>query len=352
MSSRVLAPPKRNKSVPVLLDSFPAPPSHIPTSPLSSPNPPPSLPPSFPLPPLPGPSPIHEHETRLFISSRSRRTSKVSVTSTSSSASSVASTAFHPGVIPPLTSPSAHTFGSARSRTGSTASASTLSIRSFSSSGSLSVPVLSYPPVSPHRRPSRRSSMNRDDVSVMGVSPENTISEEDSIDLTRMSLDDIPRATPSPMPHSDIELDDTPFPPSLTAPIESISSVDMRDLPVLQDDDDDDALVDFDLTAQALHFEMRAVRSKSSLHKSRIEQAAARMRKGSNASVRAVPSEAAPTSSSPSLRAPKSKAGCTCSPLLHGPYGPPPPMSFSRSYTFFRRLINPLVRELSFSRIH
>ncbi|THH07491.1 hypothetical protein EW146_g9305 [Bondarzewia mesenterica] len=61
-----------------------------------------------------------------------------------------------------------------------------------------------------------------------------------------------------------------------------------------------------------------------------------------------------------SSQAPKSKASCACLPLLHGPYGslllPPWLVSFyfciSRSYTFFRHLINPLVRELSFSRIY
>ncbi|KAF8638859.1 hypothetical protein AX17_001915 [Amanita inopinata Kibby_2008] len=45
-----------------LLESFPSPPTHIPSS-----NPPPSLPPSLPLPPLPGPSPISDNFLRRSI---------------------------------------------------------------------------------------------------------------------------------------------------------------------------------------------------------------------------------------------------------------------------------------------
>lgn len=44
---------RKHTPVPLLLEAFPIPPSHIPPSP----NPPPSLPPTAPLPPVPGPSP-------------------------------------------------------------------------------------------------------------------------------------------------------------------------------------------------------------------------------------------------------------------------------------------------------
>ena len=90
----------RRPAVPLLLSSFPLPPSHIPSNPtlLPSPsvtfphsplaippNPPPSLPPASPLPPIPGPSPVSQHETLLIMSAaRSRRTSKMSLNSVSS----------------------------------------------------------------------------------------------------------------------------------------------------------------------------------------------------------------------------------------------------------------------------
>lgn len=94
--------------VPLILEAFPTPPTYIPHSPrdilpalsgfpstpkgfmLSSPlgayfNPPPSLPPNAPLPPLPGPSPISDHESILIMScNRSRRSSKVSTMSAES----------------------------------------------------------------------------------------------------------------------------------------------------------------------------------------------------------------------------------------------------------------------------
>ncbi|KAG6825090.1 hypothetical protein H0H93_001191, partial [Arthromyces matolae] len=59
---------------PLLLGSFPAPPTHIPITP-TSPNPPPSRPPSTPLPPTPGPSRFtssshrHHHRANESISS-------------------------------------------------------------------------------------------------------------------------------------------------------------------------------------------------------------------------------------------------------------------------------------------
>ncbi|KAF9471885.1 hypothetical protein BDN70DRAFT_925951 [Pholiota conissans] len=84
------APRPRRAPVPLLLESFPAPPSHIPptpTTPAGTPNlngpsstsssttsnPPPTGPPSTPLPPVPGPSRISEHEQLLLLSSLAPR---------------------------------------------------------------------------------------------------------------------------------------------------------------------------------------------------------------------------------------------------------------------------------------
>ncbi|KAF8875436.1 hypothetical protein BD779DRAFT_212315 [Infundibulicybe gibba] len=57
--------------VPLLLESFPSPPTHIPPTPTSL-NPPPSRPPSVPLPPVPGPSRISESDTHLLLTSARR----------------------------------------------------------------------------------------------------------------------------------------------------------------------------------------------------------------------------------------------------------------------------------------
>jgi hypothetical protein len=78
--------------------------------------------------------------------------------------------------------------------------------------------------------------------------------------LTRPSLSDIPRATPSPHPH----VNDDP-----TLHGERLSSIDMRDLPTLQDDDG----TDLDLHAHSYYLQMRAARSKSPAQNSRIRQA-------------------------------------------------------------------------------
>ncbi|KAH9895641.1 hypothetical protein C8Q73DRAFT_643893 [Cubamyces lactineus] len=180
----------KRDTVPLLLDSFPVPPAFIPPSPLlggapgsslpppasspfispvSSPGTkqPPSAPPSAPLPPVPGPSPITEHETLMFISAaRSRRSSKMSLASTSSyysrrdSVATLASNASGSSV--PSLSPS----------TSVTPYDSSRSLRSYPSTSSLSVPVPRY-------------NVDRSPV----IQPR--ISEEDATDLTRMSLDEI-----------------------------------------------------------------------------------------------------------------------------------------------------------------
>lgn len=131
----------RRTAVPLLLSSFPAPPSFIPPTPVasmfpqppptpSSPNPPLSLPPRAPLPPVPGPSPISETDTLKFISAaRTRRASRMSISSLSPSAS---------GHAPPASaSGHAQAQGSVRGRRDSTAS-----FASFASSAPLS-PVMS-----------------------------------------------------------------------------------------------------------------------------------------------------------------------------------------------------------------
>ncbi|EDR02390.1 uncharacterized protein LACBIDRAFT_309719 [Laccaria bicolor S238N-H82] len=64
-------PRPRKQPVPILLESFPIPPTFIPSTPTTA-NPPPSGPPSTPLPPVPGPSRISEYDTLnlLFAASR------------------------------------------------------------------------------------------------------------------------------------------------------------------------------------------------------------------------------------------------------------------------------------------
>ncbi|OBZ66417.1 hypothetical protein A0H81_13704 [Grifola frondosa] len=185
---------KRN-AVPLLLSAFPVPPSHIPASPFtplsvspsinppSSPfippipspalNPPPSLPPSTPLPPVPGPSPVTEQETLMFISAaRSRRVSKLSLASTSSysrrdSTATIASIVSGSNSLPSLSPSTTPLDSSARS------------LRSFPSSTSLSVSITArFGDKSPMMEP--------------------RICEEDQADLTRLSLDEISYTSPMP----------------------------------------------------------------------------------------------------------------------------------------------------------
>ncbi|CDO76849.1 hypothetical protein BN946_scf185033.g46 [Trametes cinnabarina] len=193
----------KRDSVPLLLESFPIPPSFIPPSPLlsslpasplpSGPSPfvspipspsakqPLSAPPSAPLPPVPGPSPITEHETLMFISAaRSRRASKMSLASTSShyshrdSVATLASNASGSSVPSLSPSTSVTPYDSARS------------LRSYSSTSSLSVPGPRY-------------TLDRSPV----IQPR--ISEEDATDLTRLSLDEISLHSTLPENLSDSE---------------------------------------------------------------------------------------------------------------------------------------------------
>ncbi|TCD60040.1 hypothetical protein EIP91_010849 [Steccherinum ochraceum] len=247
----------RRNAVPLLLSSFPAPPTHIPASPIpgspfgipspmSAPsmaalanNPPPSLPPSSPLPPVPGPSPISEQDTLMFISAaRSRRASKLSLASSASSYSyrdsiatlaSVRSTSSVVGNVQPM-SPTSPTFGEMP------LSSSTRSLRSLPSSSSLAASTSRLLPPELAMQP--------------------RISEEEPSDLTRMSLDEL---TMAPTPEPGRAGDDSDEEASRISHVEvstarkvrlthrsrtdplndSISSIELRDLPALQDDEDD-----------------------------------------------------------------------------------------------------------------
>ncbi|KAI0252781.1 hypothetical protein BJV78DRAFT_268849 [Lactifluus subvellereus] len=69
-----------------------------------------------------------------------------------------------------------------------------------------------------------------------------------------------------------------PFLDESTPHDERISSIDMRDLPALQDDD----TVDPDFQAHTLHVQIRATRSKNPMHKSNIRQAVPQPRRNSS----------------------------------------------------------------------
>ncbi|KAI0088328.1 hypothetical protein BDY19DRAFT_192195 [Irpex rosettiformis] len=230
--------------VPLLISSFPAPPSHIPSTPLGTPlcfpgasplpsplhatNPPLSLPPSAPLPPVPGPSPITEHETLAFISAaRSRRASKLSL---ASSAGSLYSRRDSIASVTSVKSASVQSpiFG---------ASASTRSIRSLASTTSSS-------------HASTRHNLKSPILSAI-------ITEESTgMTVETISLNSPPTSvTSSPPRHlefTDTDEDDAALElgynpaklkkkrkthrsgPGLN---DSISSIDMRDLPALQEDE-------------------------------------------------------------------------------------------------------------------
>lgn len=229
----------KRSAVPLLLSSFPVPPTHIPSTPLSarlpsplpSPNPPLSGPPLSPLPPVPGPSPISEHDTLRFISAeRSRRASKMSMASTASMYSrrdSVATEASLSSSNPPPLSPTTSYYESA----------STRSIRSLSSVGSAAHPHARY---------------------VFDKSPmfEPRICEEEPAELSQMSLTEItpPHLSDVPPSPSMNGLSDSEAEGILDLGIgssisrghrgnrahgmnDSIASIDINDLPALQEDE-------------------------------------------------------------------------------------------------------------------
>ncbi|KIP01731.1 hypothetical protein PHLGIDRAFT_336839 [Phlebiopsis gigantea 11061_1 CR5-6] len=233
---------RRKAAVPLLLSSFPVPPSHIPSTPLGTPlssalstvspaqNPPLSLPPPSPLPPVPGPSPISEHAALAFISAeRSRRASKISLASTAPSYSKRDSSAtlvsIASGSAPPL-SPTSSRLGSS--------TASLRSLRSIASSASASQ--------NRHKHVFEKSPM---------LEPK--IYEEELAEISQISLSDVPSLSSSSPPRhsslSETEDDDVSefgMLPSLSRKRghrsgpgmnDSISSIDMRDLPALHEED-------------------------------------------------------------------------------------------------------------------
>ena len=262
LSSTMSLKHSRKTPVPILLNEFPVPPSFIPQNvPQPQPsNPPPSRPPSLPLPPIPGPSPLSENDLfQISAAARSRRSSRISTSSTSSSwrgsVASIASASSGPSSLAAPTSAATTSQLPGRIRTESATSTSVHSVRSNTS---LSVPTSSYAAARTANPDNHRPTSKP-----MAVNP--AILEDDeslSVDaveasLTLTSLSDIPRTSPSPHPHAGDE-------PTIHG--ERLSSIDMRDLPALHDDDTTD------LDPQ-VHLHARASRLKSSMQKPRIRQA-------------------------------------------------------------------------------
>ena len=195
---------KRPVPVPLLLEAFPVPPTHIPPTP-TTPNPPPTGPPSLPLPPVPGPSRISEHEQLLLLSSMGRRGSRYSNRDSSS-----------------LVSPTSprHRF-------------SVLSTSSAGKSPSLQVATLPRESTDSARSNSRMSVV----PGARGRNTPNLLPPPTAEQLTRMSV--------SPMPLSDIEDEEgrVRAPPRMPSPVlsrrslmkkhqgnESISEIDFNDI--------------------------------------------------------------------------------------------------------------------------
>jgi hypothetical protein len=265
-STMAAVKPSRN----TLLSEFPIPPSFIPQNvQQQATNPPPSRPPSLPLPPIPGPSPLSENDLyQISAAARSRRTSRLSTTSSNSSSwrGSVASIASAGSRPPSFTSPAPAAVTSqhpGRNRPES--------VNSARSNTSLPAPLSSY---------STARAANPDNHRPLPISKavNPAILEDDeslSVDhvepsLTLTSLSDIPR---SPLPHLHPDVGDEP-----TIHGERLSSIDMRDLPALQDDD----ITDLDSQAHSIHQRAHVSRPKSPSHKSRIRQAMPRPQPQSN----------------------------------------------------------------------
>ncbi|KIY49964.1 hypothetical protein FISHEDRAFT_57857 [Fistulina hepatica ATCC 64428] len=291
--------------VPLLLEAFPAPPTFIPQTPIpitpsssfSSPNPPPSLPPSSPLPPVPGPSRISEHEGAILLAStkRQRCSSKISATSHSSDPS------HRDSVI--------STDSSGRGGTGTSSPHIASDIRACSSQGASSSRRESFSSALSVRSNFSRSPLS--DTSIRLDHPPSLYSRNSA------TPDAMDRCLRLPAKHqmqlfdiSDVdELEDV-LAPNFTRSAaistaaatanESISSIDMQDLPK-----DDDDLVDgsqhvessqsqspIAMSALALHQSMRAFRSRSNTHKTILRSRAP-------SSIRGSPATASPVSASP-----------------------------------------------------
>ncbi|KZT18891.1 hypothetical protein NEOLEDRAFT_1142817 [Neolentinus lepideus HHB14362 ss-1] len=291
-STTMGSPPRshaKRAPVPLLLSAFPTPPTHIPTSPLPTPspsmspfslhNPPPSRPPSLPLPPVPGPSPVTEQETLMFMSRRSSKLSNTSSSySTRSSLSRRDSTASSNSGEATSVSPSPVSFGKRES------SISVSSVRSFTSStGSLSVPSLRRfprsisPPLS-SRPISEEDSEELHDADTGRLSTATDLDISDSLSAGDDGIEKVLQISqlssspllPSPM-KADADLDD------------SLASFSIADLP---DDDTRRDDLDPDTEAQILHLEMRASRSKSDKHKHHLMNAANAIRARSRSASR------------------------------------------------------------------
>ena len=201
-----------------LLSEFPIPPTFIPqnVSQQATTNPPPSRPPSLPLPPIPGPSPLSENDLyQITAAARSRRTSRLSTSSNSSSwrgsVASVASAGSRPPSLTSLAPPGRNRPESVHSTRSSTSLPTPLSYstaRAANPDNHRPPPIISNPAILE----------DDESLSVDHVEPS----------LTLTSLSDIPRSFPLPHPH----VGDEP-----TIHGERLSSIDMGDLPALQDDD-------------------------------------------------------------------------------------------------------------------
>jgi hypothetical protein len=242
-----------------LLSEFPIPPTFIPQNvSQQATNPPPSRPPSLPLPPIPGPSPLSENDLfQITAAARSRRTSRISTSSNSSSwrgsVASIASAGSRPSSLAASVPAAVTSQIPGRNRPESVNSAR-------SNTSLLPAPLSSYSAartanLDNHRPPPISKTVNPailEDDEYLSADPV-------EFSLTLTSLSDIPRSSPLPHPVGD----------EPTIHGERLSSIDMRDLPALQDDD----ITDPDSQAHSLHQRAHVSLPKSSAHKSRIRQA-------------------------------------------------------------------------------
>ena len=201
----------------VLLEAFPAPPSHIPQG-LS--NPPPSGPPSMPLPPVPGPSRVSVDEQLLFLSSVAQRSRRSSRYSNRESIISVGSGGH--GSSP----------GTSSQRT------------SVVGSGSPITKVSGLPPLIISKRDSVASTRSSPRSPSFFPRPSISISAAPSSNIRVTPTEQFTRLAISPMLLSDIEDDETDvIPARIPSPFldsswrrskhhhnESISSIDVRDI--------------------------------------------------------------------------------------------------------------------------
>ncbi len=208
----------------VLLEAFPAPPSHLPQG-LS--NPPPTGPPSVPLPPVPGPSRVSVDEQLLFLSSVAQRSRRSSRYSNCESIISVGS--------------GGH--GSSSQRTSVVVSGS---------------PVSNVFNLPPNKRESVASTRSSPRSPSFSPRPSISVSAAPASTIRLTPAEQFKRLAISPMLLSDIEDDETDVIPSrIPSPFldsswrrskhhhnESISSIDVRDILGVDADGTDEPLDD------------------------------------------------------------------------------------------------------------